>query len=130
MPSRAGWLVTLLGGVAAAALAWSAARPPRHATSDVDAQRWPSDEASLTRIHARAPSSVVRVAIDPGHGAPGNHGNTSSFCVEEQDAMLAVAVALADRLGATGHFEARLTREAGREVEYSTRLDEAASTLS
>lgn len=127
MPSRAGWLLTLLGGVAAAALAWSAARSAHRVTSDVDAQRWPSEGASLTRITGPRPARVVRVAIDPGHGAPGNHGNTSSFCVEEQDAMLAVAVAVAGRLEATGHFVVRLTREAGRLVDYPTRLDEAAA---
>jgi N-acetylmuramoyl-L-alanine amidase len=127
MPSRAGWLLTVTGSVAAAALAWSAARPLRRAASAIDAQRWPNDGASLTRSTARFPAGMIRVAIDPGHGAPGNHGNTSSLCVEEQDAMLAVAAGLAERLEATGHFEVRLTRDAGRLVEYSTRLDEAAS---
>jgi N-acetylmuramoyl-L-alanine amidase len=65
--------------------------------------------------------------IDPGHGAPNNHGNTGSFCAEEQDTMLQVAVALADRLEATGHVVVRLTREGGRLVEYGTRLEEAAA---
>jgi N-acetylmuramoyl-L-alanine amidase len=127
MLSRTGWLLTLTAGVAAAALAWSAASPPRRNASAIAVPRWPSDEASLTRIPLRFPAGVIRLAIDPGHGAPGNHGNTSCLCVEEEDAMLEIAAGLAERLQATGHFEVRLARDTGRLVEYSRRLDEAAA---
>ena len=65
--------------------------------------------------------------IDPGHGAPGNRGNTSCFCVDEQDAMLDLAEALAGRLEATGHIEVRLSREGSRRVEYAARVEDAAA---
>jgi N-acetylmuramoyl-L-alanine amidase len=136
MPSRAGWLLILSGGVAAATLAWSVRCTPRRAelssprptpSSALDPRRWPGAEARLTRPAASftAGSGVVRVMIDPGHGAVGNRGNTSSLCVDEQDAMLDLAAALAERLTATGHVEARLARDPGALVEYGERLDAA-----
>src|SRR6185312_14358206 len=73
----------------------------------------------------RAGTRAIRVMIDPGHGAPNNPGNTGSLCVEEQDSMTVVAVALADRLEAGGHVAVRLTRDGGRRVEYARRLAEA-----
>jgi N-acetylmuramoyl-L-alanine amidase len=135
MPSRAGWVVLLALGVAAglACRVTSARRRvahgPKLAASAPDVRRWPGAEATLT---LPAPtfgegSGVVRLMIDPGHGAANNHGNTGSFCVEEQDAMLDVAVALADRLEATGHVSVRLTRDGARPVEYAARLAEAAA---
>jgi N-acetylmuramoyl-L-alanine amidase len=135
MPSRPRWLLALPAGVVAAGLAWTASRGPRHAAASTllagaaDPRRWPGAEAALT---LPAPgfaegAAPVRVMIDPGHGAPGNHGNTSSFCVEEQDAMLDLAGALADRLEATGHVEARLTRAPGHLVDYAARLEDAAA---
>jgi N-acetylmuramoyl-L-alanine amidase len=135
MPSRAGWLLLLSLGVAAAALGWglTARRrgppAPRPSASIVDPRRWPGDEATLTRPVPLFPSGspAVRLVIDPGHGAPSNHGNTGSFCVEEQDTTLQVATALADRLEATGHVAVRLAREGGHLVEYSARLEEAAA---
>jgi N-acetylmuramoyl-L-alanine amidase len=124
MPSRAAWLVAW-SGVAVAALTWGVLRGPgRPAPSP---PQWPGAEASLKLLTASFPagSGVVRVMIDPGHGAPGNRGNTSSFCVDEQDAMLALAEGLADRLAATGHVEARLARSPGAAVEYGERLEAA-----
>src|SRR5262249_39355063 len=88
-------------------------------------KRWPGDEAVLSAPTFPAGWGPLRVMIDPGHGAPNNHGNTGSFCVEEQDTMLQVAVALADRLEATGHVIVRLSREGSRLVEYAARLEEA-----
>ena len=138
MPSRAGWILLLSAGVAASALAWNVVATrarrvstpaPKSTATALDPHAWPAEEATLTRPAPTfaAGSGPVRVMIDPGHGAPGNHGNTGSFCVEEQDAMLQVAVALADRLEATGHVAVRLSRDAGRLVEYSARLEEAAA---
>jgi N-acetylmuramoyl-L-alanine amidase len=94
-----------------------------------DPIRWPGDAAWLTPPEARfaAGRAKVRVMIDPGHGAPGNRGNTSCFCVDEQDAMLDLGEALADRLEATGHIEARLSREGDRRVEYAERVEGAAA---
>jgi len=63
--------------------------------------------------------------IDPGHGAPGNRGNSSCFCVDEQDAMLDLGHGLAARLEATGHVVARLSRDGERRVEYAERIQEA-----
>ncbi len=133
MPSRAGWLFGLAGsGVVAAVLAWSLLHGHRAARGVApgaagDPRRWPGELAALRplAVAARAGSSIVRVAIDPGHGAPGNRGNTSSLCVEEQDAMLALGEALADRLGATGRVEAHLVRDPGRLVSYAERIEEA-----
>jgi N-acetylmuramoyl-L-alanine amidase len=141
MPARAGWLLVSLAVVLATA--WNVSRWPRHQarrastpatsttprvpTSALDPQRWPGPDAPLTRLPASFPDGPpLRVLIDPGHGAPNNHGNTSSLCVEEQDAMQGLAAALAERLQATGHVEARLARLPGQAVEYSARLAEAA----
>ncbi len=126
MPSRAGWLLASSLGVAAAALVWSVLAAPRRAGA-LDPRRWPGPEAMLVQPAARFPqgAGVVRVMIDPGHGAAGNRGNTSSLCVDEQDAMLELAEGLAARLAATGHVEARLTRDPGAVVEYGQRLDAA-----
>jgi N-acetylmuramoyl-L-alanine amidase len=137
MRSQPGW-VLLLSAALAATLAWSVlgararrATPPtpRSTVAAFDTRRWPGEEAPLVAPALRFPagSGLVRVMIDPGHGAPDNHGNTGSFCAEEQDTMLQVAVALADRLEATGHVVVRLTREGGRLVEYAARLEEAAA---
>jgi N-acetylmuramoyl-L-alanine amidase len=95
----------------------------------VDPRLWPGEDAVLAQPAAAFPAGagVLRVMIDPGHGAHNNHGNTSSFCVEEQDAMLDVAEGLADRLEATGHVAVRLARDPGRLVEYPARLEEAAA---
>ncbi len=135
MPSRAGWLLVALTVVVAAA--WNVARWPRRAStsarprssaSALDPRRWPGDEASLTQpVASFRAGPPLRVVIDPGHGAPSNHGNTSSFCVEEQDAMLELAQGLAERLEATGHVEARLARQPGQVVEYAARLEQAAA---
>jgi N-acetylmuramoyl-L-alanine amidase len=137
MPSRPGWLLGLAVALAAAAaLTWSALSALRASPAPVvaadappDPPRWPDERASLVPLAASFPAGLgaIRVAIDPGHGAPGNRGNTSSFCVDEQDAMLDLAQELAWRLEATGHVEARLTRDPGRLVPYADRLDEAAN---
>lgn len=131
MRARAAWLVVISVG-AVAAIGWGARRTrahgPRPATSAPDPRVWPGEQASLTAPVPAFPagSGLVRVMIDPGHGAPNNTGNTSSFCVAEQDAMLEVASALADRLEATGHVAVRLARDGDRRVEYSARIEEAA----
>jgi len=132
-----GWLLAW-SGVAAAALAWNVLRPPRRASlalgparralaSAVDPRQWPGADATLTPPVAGFPADlgVLRVMIDPGHGAIGNRGNTSSFCVDEQDTMLELAEALADRLTETGHVEVQLTRDPGVLVEYADRLADA-----
>lgn len=130
MASHAAWTAAALGALAAAALAWSASRPPVHraaAAEPADPTRWPGERATLAAPAPAFPPSfgMARVVVDPGHGAPGNRGNSSCFCVDEQDAMLDVAEALRDRLEATGHFEVRLTRERGALVDYPDRVADA-----
>ena len=69
---------------------------------------------------------VRRVYVDAGHGASGNPGNTSCFCVAEEDFTLFAARELAARLEATGHFLVRKSRDGAETVEYRDRIDEAA----
>lgn len=130
MATHTGWIAAVAGGLAALAIAWSVARvPARRAVvaEPADPRRWPGDAAMLARIPLPAGLRVPRVVIDPGHGAPDNRGNLSSFCVDEQDAMLDVAEALRDRLEATGRFEIRLSRERGALVDYGDRVADAAA---
>lgn len=89
---------------------------------------WPEPGAPLSPPEAVLPVDfgVRRVYVDAGHGAPGNTGNTSCFCVEEQEFTLVTARALADRLEATASFEVRLSREGERLVAYRDRVEEAA----
>lgn len=89
---------------------------------------WPAPQVTL-----RAPSAFYapdfgerRIFIDAGHGAPGNPGNVSCFCVDEQDFTLEAARALGERLEATGRFEVRLSRDGAQRVAYRDRVDEAA----
>lgn len=134
MPPRAAWLSGLSGVIAVMALAWAVLHAPRRltvargpATDAGDLSRWPGERATLVRASATFPPGfgVARVVLDPGHGAANNRGNTSSFCVDEQDAMMALADALRVRLAATGHLEVRLAREPGELVGYAQRLDDA-----
>jgi N-acetylmuramoyl-L-alanine amidase len=136
MPSRTAWLLGLGGLLAALSVSYCAAHPGRRAPlpralpdTATDVRRWPGAEAALTPVAAVFPkdASVIKVALDPGHGAPNNRGNTSSYCVDEQDAMLALAQALADRLEATGHIAVRLTRDGAARVDYPARVEDAAA---
>lgn len=129
MASYVAWIAAAASGLALAALAWDAARPPTPRPSVAvvqDPTRWPGDRATLTLVDAAAPEGfVARVALDPGHGASQNRGNLSCFCVDEQDAMMDLADEIAARLEATGRFEVRLTRDRGALVEYGDRLADA-----
>ncbi len=87
---------------------------------------WPDHAARLTVLPLHGPDGfqVRKIYIDAGHGAPGNTGNVSSWCVDEQDFTLAAARHLASSLRATGHFETRVSRD--REpVPYADRVREA-----
>jgi len=88
---------------------------------------WPSDAARLSASAAEYPASFGhrRVLIDPGHGAPGNTGNRSAYCIDEQDFTLELAEDLKRRLEETGHFEVRLSRSRGQLVPYSDRVRQA-----
>jgi N-acetylmuramoyl-L-alanine amidase len=88
---------------------------------------WPSAHAPLTVEKVEFPRGFGRrrIYLDAGHGAPGNEGNTSVTCEPEAAHTLRVARELARRLEATGHFEVKLSREAGAHPTYPARLEEA-----
>lgn len=67
-----------------------------------------------------------RIFIDPGHGAPGNPGNTNSACQDEQDIMLGLAQQLGPALVATGAFEVRHARTGDERPGYWDRVHAAA----
>lgn len=131
MGSHAGWIAALAGALTVAAVGVGVARVHRRlppaAELVVDTGRWPSERAALLTLPPAIPESfgVARVVLDPGHGAPGNRGNSSCFCVEEQQTTLALAEVLRDRLEGTGHFEVLLTRTRGALVEYPDRVADA-----
>jgi N-acetylmuramoyl-L-alanine amidase len=102
--------------------------PKAMSSQPVGPLAWPSPEARLRLPTASFPPGFGRrrVVVDAGHGAPKNKGNTSCFCVDEQDFTLEAANELAERLRATGYFEVRLSREGGAQVDYKTRVEEAA----
>ena len=65
------------------------------------------------------------VVVDPGHGAPGNIGNTSVYCEHEEDFTLRVATVVEKDLTATGHFDVRATRSGEQRPVYADRVTEA-----
>lgn len=97
-------------------------------SQQADPLAWPNPEARLKApVFAFPPGfGVRRVAVDAGHGAPKNTGNTSCYCVNEQDFTLEAANELAARLEATGHFKVLLSRKGDALIEYKKRAEEAA----
>lgn len=138
MTSRGKRLVVLLGAAGLVALGWAGLHRPWRVGAVAAAKSaparapllgaWPSPDAPLAAPAVLFPPGfgVRRIYLDAGHGAPGNTGNTSSFCVDEQDFTLGVARVLSDHLEATGHFEVRLSRQADQRVEYADRVSDAA----
>ena len=104
--------------VAAALAASAAAEEPR----------WPAAGAPLQAQRVEVPSGFGkrRVYIDAGHGADGNPGVGSVRCEQEMDFTLRVAEHLAKSLEQTGHFTAKVSRQAGEAVSYPGRLRAAA----
>lgn len=107
--------------------------PPSHRVAfspspSIAGTGWPSATARLVAppIVFPADFGVHRVYVDAGHGAPGNPGNTSCFCLAEEDFTLFAARELAQRLEATGHFLVQKSRDGIDPVEYRDRVDEAA----
>jgi N-acetylmuramoyl-L-alanine amidase len=88
---------------------------------------WPDAGAPLWRlapvVHPRA--RAARVMLDPGHGAPGNEGNTGVRCQKEAAEMLRIAGHVQARLGGDDGLELRTTRPAGQVVDYGTRIARA-----
>lgn len=130
-------MLGLAGAAGLAALSWGLGRPegrrgraehgPTRPARGAAPGGWPEPGAPLTAPAVEFPPGfgVRRIYVDAGHGAHGNAGNTSCFCVEEQRFTMETARALADRLEATGGFEARLSREGEDRVEYRDRVEDA-----
>lgn len=78
----------------------------------------------MRSIPVSCPLGTVRrrIVLDPGHGAPNNTGNLSSYCVHEQDFTLLLAMDVARHLEATGCFDVRLSRLPGELVPYPDRV--------
>jgi N-acetylmuramoyl-L-alanine amidase len=88
---------------------------------------WPEPGAPLSPPPLVAPAGArrLRVYLDAGHGVKANVGNLSAYCVEERAFTLLAAIELGDRLAETGRFEVALSRDAGEEVDYQARIDDA-----
>ena len=79
--------------------------------------------ALLVACSAQA-HDTPKIFLDPGHGASGNPGNESALCVSEQDAMLALALKVEERLLERG-ARVELARREGELVSYDDRLEAA-----
>ena len=134
--------ILLVGAVTAAcsgivyrSLSRRGSSPSRHVASSaslassppIAGTAWPSPATRLAApaIVFPADFGVHRVYVDAGHGAAGNPGNTSCFCLAEEDFTLFAARELAERLEATGHFLVLKSRDGAAPVEYRDRVDEA-----
>ena len=84
---------------------------------------WPAEGARLTPPPVVVPEVLrgVVVAVDAGHGAPGNTGARSARCEDEQDLVLPIAEQVADVLDAGGLTVLRL-RPPGERPTYDARL--------
>lgn len=69
-----------------------------------------------------------KVFLDAGHGAEKNPGNSSCFCVAEQDFTRDLALEVGEYLKETGHFEVIQARDDRRPVGYAQRVASAASS--
>lgn len=135
MLSRRKLVLGLTGAVGVVALSRALLSPSRRPAAPGRALKlplapsgWPFPYARLTAPVAVYPPGfgVRRIYVDAGHGAPGNTGNLSCFCVEEQAFTLVTARALAARLNATGRFEARVGRSGDQPLPYPERVEDAA----
>lgn len=79
----------------------------------------------LTEFEVPPAGRPLRVALDAGHGAAGNRGNESSYCVAEEDFTLALAYDVEALLGEVGGFEVFLTRSGSARVPYEERVRDA-----
>ncbi len=91
--------------------------------------RWPNALPSELALDGALPLGRPAVVfLDAGHGAKDNPGNTSSYCVEEQDFTAGLALDVADELDRSGRFVVVLAREGDRKVAYADRAAAAASS--
>ncbi len=68
------------------------------------------------------PNQRLVVVLDPGHGAKDNPGNTSCYCIAEQDFTLALAYDLEAVLDELGGFDVVLSRRGSELVSYADRV--------
>ncbi|MFO0618138.1 MAG: N-acetylmuramoyl-L-alanine amidase [Polyangiaceae bacterium] len=89
-----------------------------------------ADLASPRELIPVFPPGFARrtVFLDAGHGAEKNPGNTSCYCVAEQDFTRDLTLEVADYLEETGHFKVVLARSDGRMVGYAERVARATAS--
>ena len=82
---------------------------------------WPSPEARVSVLPLPPLASRIRIAIDAGHGAPGNTGNWGCHCQSEADETLVEATELSRRLRRFG-FTVLDTRTTPLGTKYPARI--------
>lgn len=86
---------------------------------------WPDREPDELPWPEAPPSRRVSVYLDAGHGAADNPGNTSCFCVHEQDFTRSLADDVAATLEESGRFWVVGSRAGDQLVAYAARVEEA-----
>jgi N-acetylmuramoyl-L-alanine amidase len=117
-------MVLLLSLACAAPNPFSAVRRPDDRERPA-APEWPSAGAPLFTLAPRVPPGRHRVVLDPGHGAPGNDGNTGVLCQKEAVEMLRIGARVEQVLEHPGLLDVRSTRPNGAVTDYGTRIREA-----
>jgi N-acetylmuramoyl-L-alanine amidase len=106
--------------------------PSKHVPPDAGPPppTWPQSSAALTPPQVVFPEGFGKhkIFLDPGHGNPGNSGNESCTCVEEQSFNLEIGKHLKAALEASGHFQVKLSRSATSAPKYRVRLAAARAT--
>lgn len=82
---------------------------------------WPAPGARVEALPVPPLASRIRIAVDAGHGAPGNTGNWGCHCQSEADETLVEAEVLARRLRWLG-FEVLETRTTLVGTRYQARI--------
>lgn len=87
---------------------------------------WP-EPGSVTAPELVLPAGFTPpvVMIDAGHGAPGNPGNTSVRCEEEEDEMLRIQEHVVERVRALGAAQVLTGREGEAKPSYKARVARA-----
>lgn len=91
---------------------------------------WPEAGALLwppAVVQGREDHRPVRIFIEPGHGNPGNAGNTSCRCRPEQDFTLALGRDLTQRLSDSPHLNLRIAGGGETRPPYRQRIADAES---
>jgi N-acetylmuramoyl-L-alanine amidase len=114
--------------VSAARTGLIVALPILLAASASAAPIWPAAGTELreTPLSSKPPRSPWRIYLDAGHGAPGNTGNQSVTCEDEENYTLRTAKLVAEDLTATKRFRVKLSRETLLDhPDYPSRITEA-----